>query len=306
LSLAVLMKALAGVRQRMPGRPALPPQTATVMPQETPLYRALRRTAVIGCLALLLLPLTGCVHRPAASFTFVQMADPQLGFGGYNEDVARFRQAVKQINELKPDFVVICGDLVNGAGQKSYADFNAIKATFAVPCYCAPGNHDVSNKPTPKTLERYRQWVGKDYYSFTHEGCVFVIVNSELWQVPVAGESEKQDAWLKQTLEASAKGRHRIFIIDHHPLFKKQPDEADEYFNLPKAKRQELLALFRRCGVVAVLSGHTHTTILKDYEGIQMVICGATSRNFEKQPLGFRLWHVGPDRPYANEFIPLQ
>ncbi len=47
------------------------------------------------------------------SFTFVQLCDPQLGFGGYEHDVNSFKVAVQKINELKPDFVVICGDMVN-------------------------------------------------------------------------------------------------------------------------------------------------------------------------------------------------
>src|SRR5258706_8872100 len=94
--------------------------------------------------------LAGCAHLRPQPFTFVQMCDPQLGMGGYEADVARFKQAVKQINGLQPDLVVICGDLVNKADEKSYADFNAIKAGFAVPCYCAPGNHDVANSPTPR------------------------------------------------------------------------------------------------------------------------------------------------------------
>ena len=47
------------------------------------------------------------------AFSFVQMCDTQLGMGGYEHDVLTFNQAVKQINELQADFVVICGDLVN-------------------------------------------------------------------------------------------------------------------------------------------------------------------------------------------------
>ena len=75
-------------------------------------------------------------------FTFAQICDTQLGFSEYEQDMKAFQQAVRQINELKPSFVVICGDLVNEAGEKSFADFNQIKAGFQVPCYCASGNHD--------------------------------------------------------------------------------------------------------------------------------------------------------------------
>src|SRR5437588_11592772 len=53
-----------------------------------------------ACMALL----TGCATWKEQPFTFVQMCDPQLGMGGYEADVARFKQAVKQINALKPDF----------------------------------------------------------------------------------------------------------------------------------------------------------------------------------------------------------
>ena len=56
-------------------------------------------------------------------FSFVQMCDTQLGMGGYEHDVKTFGLAVDQINEMKPDFVVICGDLVNKANDQSWAGF---------------------------------------------------------------------------------------------------------------------------------------------------------------------------------------
>ena len=49
------------------------------------------------------------------SFTFAQICDTQLGMGGYEHDVKTFKTAVAQINALKPDFAVICGDLVKNA-----------------------------------------------------------------------------------------------------------------------------------------------------------------------------------------------
>ncbi len=259
-----------------------------------------------GAILLIAAALTGCANRPPAGFTFVQMCDPQLGFGGYEEDVARFRQAIKQINELHPDCVVICGDMVNKVEERSCADFNALKGSLQMPCYCAPGNHDLGNMPTTGNLVRYRKWAGKDYYSFVHKGCEFVVVNSQLWVSPVPAESEKQDAWLNQTLQGAARRHLPVFVIDHYPLFIKEPNEPDEYFNVPKARREELLRLFQQCGVVAVLSGHTHTTNIKEFAGIQMVASEATSKNFDKQPFGFRLWYVGGQRPYRNEFIPLR
>lgn len=95
-------------------------------------------------------------------FSFVQMCDTQLGMGGYEHDVKTFGLAVDQINQMKPDFVVICGDLVQKANEQSWIDFHRIKAGFKIPCYCAAGNHDVENVPTAESLRRYREKVGKD------------------------------------------------------------------------------------------------------------------------------------------------
>ena len=48
-----------------------------------------------------------CTESGQKPFYFIQMCDTQLGMGGYENDIRSFEQAVKQINELNPDFVVI-------------------------------------------------------------------------------------------------------------------------------------------------------------------------------------------------------
>lgn len=239
-------------------------------------------------------------------FDFAQICDPQLGFGGYEHDVETFKQSVKQINALAPAFVVICGDLVNTWDDKSFADFNEIKAGFAMPCYCAPGNHDVGNEPTAESLEKYRKVIGKDYYSFEHNSYVFLVVNTQLWKSPLAGESEKHENWVKAKLAASFGNTRGVFIIGHHPVYLEEPDEKDGYYNIPIEKRKEILKLFEQKGVVAMLAGHTHKTIINNYRGIQLVNAETTSRNFDDRPLGFRIWKVDGKRPFKHEFIGLE
>jgi 3',5'-cyclic AMP phosphodiesterase CpdA len=239
-------------------------------------------------------------------FTFVQLCDTQLGMGGYEHDLATFRQAVAQINTLKPDFVVLCGDLVHDATETSFADFKQVKATLEVPCHCVPGNHDIGGTPSPESLRTYRRVIGPDYYSVEHKGSVFVFVNTQLWKSPVESESAKHDHWLEQTLETAAQAGLRIFIVGHIPSFLEEPDEAEAYMNLPPAKRKELLSLFGRCGVVAVLGGHAHRLIINDYQNIQLVNGETTSKNFDQRPLGFRVWHIAESRPFRHEFIPLE
>lgn len=262
-----------------------------------------------GCfvaLAILVPLLAGCAHINVAPFSFVQMDDPQIGFTDYRQELARFKQAVTQINELKPAFVVICGDLVNTPNRVSFEDFNRAKARLQVPCYCAPGNHDVGNDPSRLSLKQYRKYEGNDYYSFDRGGCTFLVLNTQLWKSPLPGATEQQDAWLEHSLaKAREKGRP-VFVIEHYPPFVKSPNETNAYFNLPPAKRQELLTNFERSGVRAVLAGHTHTTATLNYGQIQVVTSETTSRNFDQRPFGFRVWHVDPNGSFRHEFVPLR
>lgn len=249
----------------------------------------------------------GADQSPATeAFSFAQIADPQLGWGyGYDNDVKSLKQAVRLVNALNVDFVVICGDLVDSFNDNSVADFLQIRSGLTMPSYCAPGNHDVGNSPTVSSLDRYRRAIGDDYFSFEHKGYTFVITNTSLWKAPLAGESEKQDAWLSQTLTAARAKNSPVFVAGHYALYLTSPTDAEEYYNLPVAKRGELLALYKDSGVVAVLGGHKHELVINDYNGIQLVNSEATSRNTDGRPLGLRLWHVDSPTSITHEFVPL-
>jgi 3',5'-cyclic AMP phosphodiesterase CpdA len=206
---------------------------------------------------------------------------------------------------LGPDFVVICGDLVHEPDAQSFAAFKAIKSGFEVPCYCVPGNHDVGNKATAESLEVYRETMGEDYFAVQHKGAWFVFVNTSLWKENVEGESEKQDAWLTETLREAAASGGPIFIIGHYPLFRRHAGEWENYFNLPKKARRRLLALYERSHVAAVLTGHTHRLLVNRYKDIQMVCGETTCRNSDKRPLGFRVWTVKKSGPPEHAFVKL-
>ncbi|MBN2588548.1 MAG: metallophosphoesterase [Sedimentisphaerales bacterium] len=246
----------------------------------------------------------GSEPENAGNFSFVQLCDPQLGFGGYEHDVNSFQIAVKKINELEPDFVVICGDMVNTFDEKSLSDFNDIKNDLKMPCYCCPGNHDVENTPTVESLKKYRDFFGKDYFAFEHKGYTFVMTDTNIIRVPVEGETQKQDSWIKETINAAHEKKSPVFVIGHHPMYTRTPDEPYGNNSLPVEKRKELLELFENSGVVAILTAHTHQSIINDYNGIQLVTGETTSRNLDGRPFGFRLWNISPDS-IKHEFISL-
>lgn len=245
-------------------------------------------------------------ERGSSSFTFIQLSDTQLGFGGYQHDLQSFEQAVRQINILKPDFVVICGDLVNIPNDSSFLAFNRIKEKFNMPCYCVPGNHDMGKLPEDtSSLLLYRKVIGKDYYSFKHKGASFIVTNTQLWKTNVKNESGKFDKWFVETVKTLGAQRNQLFVIGHIPLYVSDPEEKTEYFNFDPEKRKQMLDLFTANKVVAYLSGHTHKLVCNEYKGIQLVSCETTSKNFDNRPFGFRLWTVSHNS-VNHSFIPLE
>jgi len=233
------------------------------------------------------------------------MCDPQLGMGGYTHDVQTFNQAVEQINEIEPDFVIICGDLVHHANDSSFKDFNNIRKGFSMPSYCAPGNHDIGNTPNDSSLVTYRNTIGPDYYNFQHKGYSFIICNTQLWKVHVENESEKHDTWFKETLIKTKEETQHAFVVGHHPLYLEESDEEENYYNLALNKRKELLTLFEQQNVVAYLSGHTHKSTINKYNQIQLVTGETTSKNFDDKPMGFRVWTVAEDS-IRHRFLALE
>lgn len=278
--------------------------------------RQLQRSGRILSVAAIAMGLLALVGAPAAwaaepqqqAFRFVQICDTQLGFGaaGYEADVESFRQAVRQINQIKPDFAVICGDLVNAPTAEAFADFKKVLSEFKVPCYCAPGNHDVGGPPDRKKLAQYRQTIGKDYYSFEHRGYTFIVVNTQFWKSPVEPDASKHDSWFVQTLERAADNSSPAFVIGHHPLFLSDAGEKEAYFNIPPQRRKELLDLYLQHGVVAMLTGHTHRLCDNEHEGILLLSGETTSKNFDKRPLGFRLWEVDSPDSIRHSLVALE
>jgi len=236
--------------------------------------------------------------------TFVQLCDTQLGMGGYEHDKSTFKQAVEQINEIAPDFVVVCGDLVHHAADSSFNDYLTIRNQLNMPCYEAPGNHDIAKEPNTKTLEYYRSKIGSDYFSFEKNGFSFIIVNTQLWKSNVYQESNNHDEWFINELQNMAINNSPVIIFGHYPLYTEDPNEDEHYFNLPVNKRKELLAAFSENNVMAYLSGHKHERIINTYENIQLVTGETTSKNFDNRPFGFRVWNLSSDTA-VHHFVPL-
>ena len=269
-------------------------------------------------------------------FHFIQLADPQFGMyaelsglteeeiaenlargykvqmapkiEGFDRETELFEEAVSEANRLRPEFVVTCGDIVNDWDSKAEADEAhriAAKLEPGIPMYWVSGNHDLGVggvRPTPETMDRYRQVFGPDYYSFEHNGVSFVVVNSTVMHTPdeVPGEWEAQLRFLEEELSAAQRrGSGHIVVFSHHPFFVRDPEEdveSERGLVLPPERRRVVLGLMEKYEVSAVFAGHWHRNNYARYGEMLMVATGPVGYPLGNDPSGYRVVRVYEDR----------
>ena len=264
------------------------------------------------------------------SFFFIQMADVQFGLfahvsgadearierarrnrliirpapkiTGFADETELYSKAVAAINRLRPDFVVMCGDMVNDPNDPAQlAELWRITGglTEDIPMNWVAGNHDVDNDLTPESLALYRERFGEDNYFFDHEGSRFIVLDSNVPFFPpkIPGEWERQLDFLRSALrEAREIGSTHILVFTHHPLFLEDPDEPDSTLVIPREKRTVLLDLLQSHDVSAVFSGHWHTNSYARAGDMLMVTTAAVGYPLGYDPSGFRVVKVFEDR----------
>jgi len=256
------------------------------------------------------------------AFFFLQLADTQFGMFAENADFVRetelVTRAVQHINRLKPKFVIVCGDLVNqGPGGKVHPDqvreFKRLMGQVdpSIPLVCVCGNHDVGNRPTPALMRGYEKEFGETYFGFWAGGVRCLVLNSSLYYDPTGApdEHERQDRWFHEELAAARQsGAPHILVFQHHPWFLTQPDEPDQYFNIPQVRRAPALQAMREAGVRAVLAGHYHRNAYGKDGLIEMITTSAVGKPLGKDPSGFRIVKVYRERIqhqyYGLEAVP--
>ena len=238
-----------------------------------------------------------------AEFTFVQVSDTHVGTNqaAYN---GRYAEVIRQVNALKPAFVIHTGDALQTWSPENAALFKQISKDLAPPLHLIPGNHDIAIKDKD-AVSRWIDAFGPDRVSFEHEGCIFVGLDGNLWNSGLPAEKE-QLAWLKSEL-AKAKGK-RIFVFQHQLLFTKTPDDPNgDYYAVDRPARGQVLKLLREYKVEAVLTGHYHRLNDSTVDGIRFITTPATSFSTgpDKGLTGYSVFHVF-DGGFTHRFADLR
>jgi 3',5'-cyclic AMP phosphodiesterase CpdA len=166
------------------------------------------------------------------SFTFVQASDTHIS----EQNVERTRRLKAMVDSLKPAFVIITGDLIRDALRVPEAEARGYYelltrelATFTVPVYTVPGNHDIfgierhlslvgrNNPVYGKRLHRTVR--GPNYYSFNFGGVHFMGLDTvDYDDLAYYGHVDSvQVEWMKKDVARLPAGM-RVVTFNHIPL----------------------------------------------------------------------------------------
>ncbi|MHC4471919.1 MAG: metallophosphoesterase [Planctomycetota bacterium] len=221
---------------------------------------------VLVSLLALVVPVTA--DEAPGAFRFSVMGDNRPPGG---EDVItqpeEFHQAIREVNFLRPDLVLVLGDLIMGYDpdealvKKEWDAFFAAIERFAVPVKLVAGNHDVWDA---KSRETYLKRVGPLHYAFDHKGCRFLVLNSEDIDHPERIEGEQLE-WL--TAELAKGGSARTFVFLHKPFWRYDPGSTNWM--------EDVHPLLAKAKVEAVFAGHWHNYERSDdRDGVRYYITG--------------------------------
>ena len=228
---------------------------------------------------------------------------------GFEWDSRQYRKAIEIANHLRPDFVVVGGDMVDDANAEDQLDeLMAVTARLdrSIPMYWVPGNHDIAPDalvPDSASIASYRDAFGPDYYVFEVAGTRFLVVNTVVIDHPerVWSDWESQREFIVETLSDAGP---RTILLGHHPLFVERVDEPDSYWNLPFERRVYLLDLLKAGGVRIGFAGHWHRNTVAFAGEFEMVVSGPVGVPLGDDPSGYRLVEVDEEGVH-HRYYPL-
>ncbi|MFA9478113.1 metallophosphoesterase [Phycisphaerales bacterium AB-hyl4] len=239
------------------------------------------------------------------------LADPHVSL---REDHAAFRanfeRVIEQVNAAEVDAVLMAGDCTTHGFAAGVEDFQEYISWLNVEkVWCTPGNHDIGNKPMPersshlsdRRVEQWEEVFGRSFYETQLvPGVRLVVANSSYMGMGLEGEPA-QWAFLEEQL-ARPTDDFTVFMA-HYPLFVREVDEEDAYFNIEPESRQRMLGLLKQGGVDLFVCGHTHNPRAFEHDGIPHVIAPAISFGLphDRQPEGWTMLTIDPLGKVAHE-----
>ena len=193
----------------------------------------------------------------------LHLSDPHFG-----TEKPRLVHALQRLCwHLKPELVVVSGDLTQRARHSQFARAKHFLESLDCPYLVIPGNHDIPLFHLPKRVwqpfERYKKCFGT--LAPVHETEHFFVVglNTITSHHHTKGSiSPKQIERVGQLLEAAPKHKYKI-VVTHQPFMVSQQEENKEAADIPRLA-QTALRRWSYVGLNGLLHGHLHQSAVYD------------------------------------------
>ncbi|RZI28804.1 phosphodiesterase [Pseudomonas orientalis] len=240
-------------------------------------------------------------------FLVAQISDLHLKAGqrltyGVVDTLGALRRAVDHLNasQLRPDIVVISGDLVDFGRADEYAVLHPELARLHMPFYLVPGNHDArgplldafgDHAYLPLSAEGPLDWV-VDTHPLRLIGLDSTIPGSHGGQL-----LDSQLHWLDEQL--ALRPQAPTLLILHHPPFISGIGHMDREPFINAAALERVVA--RHPQVERLLCGHLHRPMQRRFGASLSCVCPGTSHqivldlqdaapaHFNLEPAGYLL-----------------
>lgn len=215
------------------------------------------------------------------------LSDPHVTTGPLGaEPVAGLHRALGRVLglQIRPDCVVITGDLTDHGSPADYAVLREILERFPIPVHLVVGNHDKVDAFLDAFADtrfvgdvRGSAGVPEASYAIDYPGATIVVLDSKQPGTPGGHLGTDQLDWLEGTLG----GRPDVpaIVCLHHPpmalgipfLDGMRLDDGDDLATV----------IVRHRNVALVLAGHDHRTITAGFAGTLLTVAPSTYRQSE-------------------------
>ncbi|MCM2294183.1 metallophosphoesterase [Allorhizobium sp. BGMRC 0089] len=189
-----------------------------------------------------------------------------------SDNIARFEAALVWLKSLRPDILVVTGDLVDDGWAEGYRTVKDLLDALDHPVFVLPGNAD--DKGLLQTMMPERIKTRPDgAMHFVHRCETVQIIGVDVCVEGQAyGDITPHLPWLEATLNGLCGDSALIFM--HHPVFASGIDVLDEAMCRGV---DGLRAILSSASVppLAICSGHVHRPMASAFAGIPAFICGS-------------------------------
>lgn len=196
----------------------------------------------------------------------VQISDLHIGSQFLPE---KFDLLLSEVNEIRPDAVVITGDLTNEGLVKEYEKAKSLISKFnAKKIISISGNHDYRN--TGYLL--FKKYFPLETINEIGDDIVLITVGTARPDRNAGEVGYRQNLWIGRTLE---KYQDRIKIVAMHHHLIAIPDTGSDQLTVVDAG--DVLRTVIETGVDIVLCGHKHRPWVWTFGGLTVVNAGTAT-----------------------------